>query len=149
MNRQQQRFIEDMGQLMVGWGLPRTTGRVYAYLLLRPEPGTLDQIAGDLGVAKSGASVATRQLIGFGMARTFGERGGTRRLRYDALYDLEAIIAARTAQMLAFFDRLHEGARVASTPSVKRKISGMTGALEGPFAQAPALARRTQKRRSP
>jgi predicted transcriptional regulator len=147
MNRQQQRFIDDMGQLMVGWGLPRTTGRVYAYLLLRPDPATLDQVAADLGVAKSGASVATRQLIQFGMARSFGE-GRTRRLRYDALYDLDAIIAARTAQTLAFFDRLHEGARVASTPSVKRKIAGMTGALEGLFAQAPALARRTHKRRA-
>ncbi len=144
MNRQQQRFIEDMGQLMVGWGLPRTTGRVYAYLLLRPTPATLDQIATDLDVAKSGASVATRQLVQFGMARMFGDGGGTRRLRYDALYDLYAIIAARTAQTMAFFDRLHEGARVAGTPSVKRKITAMTGALEGVFAQAPALARRTQ-----
>jgi predicted transcriptional regulator len=145
MNRQQQRFIEDMGQLMVGWGLPRTTGRAYAYLLLRPEPATLDQIAADLGVAKSGASVATRQLVQFGMARTFGEGGGTRRLRYDALYDLDAIIAARTAQTLAFFDRLHEGARAAGTPSVKRKITAMTGALEGVFARAPELARRTRR----
>jgi DNA-binding transcriptional regulator GbsR (MarR family) len=148
MNKQQQRFVEDMGQLMVGWGLPRTTGRVYAYLLLRPEPATLDQIAADLGVAKSGASVATRQLVQFGMARTFGDGGGTRRLRYDALYELDAIIAARTAQTMAFFERLHEGAKVAGTPSVKRKITGMTGALEGLFAQAPSLARRTKKRRS-
>ena len=147
MNKQQQRFVEDMGQLMVGWGLSRTTGRVYAYLLLRPDPASLDEISADLGVAKSGASVATRQLIGFGMARTFGE-GGTRRLRYDALYELDAIIAARSAQTLAFFQRLHEGAKVASTPAVKRKITGMTGALEGLFAQAPALARRTHKRRA-
>ena len=147
MNKQQQRFVEDMGQLMVGWGLPRTTGRVYAYLLLRSDPASLDEIAADLQVAKSGASVATRQLIGFGMARTFGE-GGTRRLRYDALYDLDAIIAARTAQTLAFFDRLHEGAKVASAPSVRRKITAMTGALEGLFAEAPALVRRTKKRRS-
>lgn len=136
-----------MGQLMVGWGLPRTTGRVYAYLLLRPDPATLDQIAADLDVAKSGASVATRQLVQFGMARSFGE-GRTRRLQYDALYDLEAIVAARTAQTRAFFDRLHEGARVAGTPSVKRKITAMTGALEGVFAQAPTLARRTRRRGS-
>lgn len=147
MNKRQQRFVEDMGQLMVGWGLSRTTGRVYAYLLLRPDPTSLDEIAADLSVAKSGASVATRKLLGFGMARTFGE-GGTRRLRYAALYDLDAIIAARSAQTLAFFQRLHEGAKVASTPAVKRKITGMTGTLEGLFAQAPALARRTHKRRA-
>lgn len=143
----QLRFVDDMGQLMVGWGLPRTTGRVYGYLLLRPDPASLDQIADDLEVAKSGASVATRQLIQFGMARSFGE-ARTRRLRYDALYDLDAIIAARTAQTMAFFERLHEGARVASAPAVKRKITSMTSALEGIFAQAPALARRTRKGRS-
>src|ERR1700694_5586122 len=147
MNKQQHGFVNDMGQLMVGWGLSRTTGRVYAYLLLQTEPASLDEIAADLDVAKSGASVATRQLVGFGMARTFGE-GGPRRQRYAALYDLDALVAARTAQTLAFFDRLHDGARVAGTPSVKRKITAMTGALEGMFAQAPALARRPQKRRA-
>jgi hypothetical protein len=147
MNAGQRRFVDDMGQLMVGWGLSRTTGRVYAYLLLRSDPASLDEIAADLAVAKSGASVATRQLIGFGMARTFGEVG-TRRLRFDALYDLDAIVAARTAQTLAFFERLHDGARVARAPSVRRKINAMTGALEGLFARTPALARRTGKRRS-
>ena len=74
----ERRFVEDMGRLMVAWSLPRTTGRVYAYLLLRPEAATLDQIAKELGVAKSGASVATRQLVSFGMAQAHGERGSRR-----------------------------------------------------------------------
>lgn len=34
----QRRYIEGMGQAMAGWGLPRTTGRIYAYLLLRADP---------------------------------------------------------------------------------------------------------------
>jgi len=88
MNVTQRHFVDDMGQQMVSWGLARTTGRIYAYLLLQSAPVSLDQIARDLQVAKSGASVSTRHLLGFGLARSSGEVG-TRRLRYAANYDLE------------------------------------------------------------
>ncbi len=145
VNAAQQRYIEGMGGVMVRWGLPRTTGRIYAYLLLRREPASLDEIARDLRVAKSGASVATRQLVGMGLARSYGEPG-TRRLCYDALYDLEAIIAARTAQTLALFDRLREGADVATDATVKRKLKAMTNALESAFADIPRITRHAQRR---
>ena len=46
-----------MGEQMVSWNLPRTTGRVWAYLLMRGESAVLDEIARDLDIAKSGASV--------------------------------------------------------------------------------------------
>ena len=146
MNEAQRRLVEDMGQHMVAWGLPRTTGRIYAYLLLRPAPATLDEIARDLEVAKSGASVGTRQLVAFGLARTFGERG-SRRLRYDALYDVQAIVAARAAQTIGLFDLLREASRVATSPSIKRQISNMTSALESMLTQFPELVRRAQTRR--
>src|ERR1039458_3695257 len=55
MTRAQMTFIDDMGQLIPGWGIPRNTGRIYAYLLLQRELATLDDIAADLGIAKSGA----------------------------------------------------------------------------------------------
>jgi DNA-binding transcriptional regulator GbsR (MarR family) len=139
-------FIEDMGRLMVGWGLPRTTGRVYAYLLLRPEPATLDQISRELRVAKSGASVATRQLVGFGMARTHGEPG-SRRLRYDAIYDLQGLLAARQAQTRQFIEYLHEGSRAAANAAIRRKISSMTGAIEDVVASVTALGRRKEAKR--
>ncbi len=73
-----QGFIEDMGQHMTGWGLARTTGRIYAYLLLQSEPVGLDRLAADLGIAKSGASVGARQLVAFGMARAVGTSTPTR-----------------------------------------------------------------------
>ena len=141
----QRRYVEGMGQVMARWGLPRTTGRIYGYLLLRPDPASLDEIAKDVDVAKSGASVATRQLLGMGLARSFGERG-SRRLRYDALYDLDAIFAARTAQTLELLGRLKEGATVASAASVRRKLNTLSTALESAFTGAPALVRRAQRR---
>ena len=118
------RFIEAMGQHMVGWGLPRTTGRVYAYLLIRSVPAGLDEIAHDLGAAKSGVSVATRQLVSFGLARSTGERG-SRRLLYSALRDPRAIFAARNALASDLISLLHEGASVATTRATGQHLNEM------------------------
>lgn len=139
-------FVEDMGRLMVGWGLPRTTGRVYAYLLLLSEPASLDQIARALDVAKSGTSVATRQLVSFGMARTHAERG-SRRLRFDAIYDLKGLLAAREAQTRQFIDYLREGSRVAANSGTRRKISAMTSTIEDIVASVTALERQRRGKR--
>lgn len=139
-------FVEDMGRLMVGWGLPRTTGRVYAYLLLLSEPASLDQIARALDVAKSGTSVATRQLVSFGMARTHAERG-SRRLRFDAIYDLKGLLAAREAQTRQFIDYLREGSRVAANSGTRRKISAMTSTIEDIIASVTALERQRRGKR--
>jgi DNA-binding transcriptional regulator GbsR (MarR family) len=125
--------------MMVAWSLPRTTGRVYGYLLLRPDPATLDEIAKDLEVAKSGASVATRQLVSFGMARTHRQRG-SKRLGFDAIYDLKGVIAARELQTRVFLERLREGAQVASSPVVRRKMSNMTESLDSFIARLGSLA---------
>jgi len=144
-----------MGQQMVSWGLARTTGRIYAYLLLQSEPVSLDEIAGDLHVAKSGASVSTRHLMGFGLARSSGERG-TRRLRYAANYDLDTVLAARTKQLQDFIDRLNEGAAAATAAEPKRQMRHMTAALEVAMAEigraarhGEAAARRGEKGKRP
>ena len=137
----EKRFVEDMGRLMAAWSLPRTTGRVYAYLLLRPEAATLDQIAKELGVAKSGASVATRQLVSFGMAQTHRERG-SRRLRFEAIYDLAGLLAARQAQTRLFMERLREGARAASSTAARRRISEMTDPISDVVGELTTLAQR-------
>ena len=134
-----------MGRMMVGWSLPRTTGRVYGYLLLRPDPATLDEIAKDLEVAKSGASVATRQLVGFGMARTHRQRG-SKRLGFDAIYDLKGVIAAREQQTRHFLEGLREGSRVASSPIVRRKMTNMTGEMDQFIARLGSLAAPPQRR---
>lgn len=123
----QERFVDDMGAHMLGWGLPRTTGRVWAYLLLRRRPASLDEITADLDVAKSGASVATRQLLRFGLARSAVERGG-RRLLFSALYTPQAIFQARTPQAEDLVRMLREGARVA--PSTRDQLSQMAEGIE-------------------
>ena len=140
-------FIESMGQHMVGWGLPRTTGRVYAYLLIRSRPATLDEIAHDLGVAKSGVSVATRQLVSFGLAHSSGERG-SRRLLFSVLRDPRAIFQARNALAGELIELLHEGARVAPTPATRVDLTEMADAFSGFMREFAERFRKVSGRRS-
>jgi DNA-binding transcriptional regulator GbsR (MarR family) len=147
MNQAQMTFIDDMGQLMAGWGIPRTTGRIYAYLLLQREPATLDDIAADLSIAKSGASVASRQLAHLGLARVVGQPG-SRRVLYEALYNIESIIAARTAQMNDLIVQLRQGARVASGGQGRQRLQNMADWCEAWVQQFPIVMRRLEKRRN-
>jgi DNA-binding transcriptional regulator GbsR (MarR family) len=147
MTGAQKVFIEDMGQLMVGWGLPRTTGRIYAYLLLQREPATLDDIASNLGIAKSGASVASRQLAQLGLARALGQQG-SRRVLYEALDNLGSIMSVRTAQMHDLVARLRQGARAASAGQGRQRLQSMADWCDELVRQYPALVRRLDKRRS-
>ena len=146
MNQAQMTFIDDMGQLMAGWGIPRTTGRIYAYLLLQREPAILDDIAADLSIAKSGASVASRQLAQLGLARVVGQPG-SRRVLYEALYNIESIIAARTAQMNDLIVRLRQGARVAPGGQGRQRLQNMADWCEAWVQQFPIVMRRLEKRR--
>jgi DNA-binding transcriptional regulator GbsR (MarR family) len=146
MTRAQMTFIDDMGQLMAGWGIPRNTGRIYAYLLLQRELATLDDIAADLGIAKSGASVASRQLAQLGLARAVGQPG-SRRVLYEALYSIESIIAARAAQMNDLVARLRQGARVAPGGQGRQRLQAMADWCEEWTRQFPIVMRRLEKRR--
>jgi len=139
-------FIEDLGHTMVTWGLTRTTGRIYAYLLLRGAPASLDEMADELDIAKSGASVASRQLVAIGLARAGGARG-SRRLLYEALLDPDAIMAARNAQTRIFADRLRQGAHAAGPGLARRRLEEMAGIVEDLSAELPALIRRIRERR--
>ena len=146
MQNEQHDFIEDMGQHMVGWGVPRNTGRVYAYLLLQRGAVSLDQIAGDLGIAKSGVSVAARQLVGFGLARSIGERG-SRRLLYEALVSLQAIMAARSPGSEELMLRLRQGAAVAPAGPRRESLESLAEILQELTVELPGLIQRIQERR--
>lgn len=129
MTAAQHDFVDHMGQQMVGWNLPRTTGRVWAYLLMRGEPAVLDDIADDLDVAKSGASVGARQLVAFGLARSTGERG-SRRVLFSAIDNIGAIFAARSESARSLKRLLVEGARAASTSGTRARLTEMASGID-------------------
>lgn len=78
LSAEDERFLDDIALLMAPWGWARPVGRIYAYLLLRAGPATLDEIAADLGMSKSNASVAARTLERCGNARRHSEPGSKR-----------------------------------------------------------------------
>ncbi len=136
-----------MGQHMVGWALPRNTGRVYAYLLIQKDPASLAKIAQDLGIARSGVSVATRQLVGFGMARTIAARG-SRRLSFEALVSLEAILAARSPGASDLALMLQEGASVAPAGPRRAMLKQLAAMIQDITDELPALIGRIKQKRS-
>ncbi len=142
----QHAFVEDMGQLMTGWGIARNTGRIWGYLLLHQGPASLDQIAADLEIAKSGVSVATRQLVQFGLARGIGERG-SRRLLYEALADLEGIFAARNTGVIALRQALRQGAAAAPSGAGRERLSAMAEMVQEFVDMVPTLLRQLRERR--
>lgn len=146
MDEEQHGFIEGMGQDMAGWGLSRTAGRVYAWLLLRSEPATLDEIAADLGVAKSGASVAARSLVAIGLVRSLGQRG-SRRLRYEALHEPDALITGRSASVVQFLNRLEQGAGAASEGVARDRLREMADLLHDLEEEIQQSLRRIRDRR--
>ena len=77
----QQQFVDEFAQQLLPWGLPITSARLYAYLNLAEVPVTLDEFANSLGISKSNASVAARELESIGMARRQTDRG-SKRIRY-------------------------------------------------------------------
>jgi len=146
MTDEQHRFVEDLGNQMVGWGLPRNTGRIWAYLLLRGEPTSLDEISAGIAVGKSSVSVGTRQLVQFGLARPIGERG-SRRLLYEALYSLDTIFAARQAELVNFLDKLRQGARSLPHGAGRRRMEEMAATVQEFVDEAPAILQQLRDRR--
>lgn len=93
MTRAHERFIEDVGVAAAGDGLPRIAGRLFGYLLLSPEPRSLDDIAEALQVSKGSVSADARLLLSHGWLRRVSF-GGDRRDYYEMAPDFFARIVA-------------------------------------------------------
>lgn len=74
-------FVEALARLIIPMGMPPIAARMQGFLLLCPEPVTLDEMVEGLDIAKSSASVAARLLERYGVVQCFTERG-TKRVRY-------------------------------------------------------------------
>ncbi|ADI14299.1 GbsR/MarR family transcriptional regulator [Truepera radiovictrix] len=75
-------FIEEMGLLMAGLGLPRMAGRVFGALLLADPPEmSAEELAGALRASRGSISAATRMLERAGIIDRV-RRPGERRDRY-------------------------------------------------------------------
>lgn len=97
----ERRFVDDLGQMYARYGLAPTFGRVFALLLISDEPLSLDELAAKLGISKTQASVAARDLERLGGARRLSTPG-SRRIRYEASENMETIFKVQ-------FERIRDG----------------------------------------
>ena len=117
--------MDEIAALMMPWGWPRNVGRMYGYLLLCPEPVTLDKMAADLRIAKSNASVAARMLEQFGNARRHSE-AGSKRIYYSAPDMLAGPFASKTELFDRIVRLLVANQAIGRTDAVKGRLDEMS-----------------------
>jgi DNA-binding transcriptional regulator GbsR (MarR family) len=147
LTKAEQRFVEDMARLLLPWGVPPVAARLYGYLLLRPEPVSLDDITRDLAVSKSSGSVAARLLESYTLAHRHRE-AGTKRALYAVADDHQAMIQQQKSLLEALTAQLTAGATIARSKEVGARLKEMAafnlvvcGAMDG-------AARRWKRQRS-
>lgn len=149
LSQQDEAFLDAMAMLMAPWGWPRPVGRIYAYLLLREEPATLDEIAADLGMSKSNASTAARTLEHCGNARRQSEPG-SRRIYYSVPGEFSGPFVEKAA-LLDRQVRLFSGQRERDIPDavadrferISQFYTAMRAAIEGVIADQAGSAMRS------
>ena len=100
----EKQFILEIASLLGTWGLPSSSGRFFAYLLLRKAPIGLDEIAADLEMSKAGAWNAGRLLERYGHVRRYSTSGSKRAL-YAVSDNFSTPAVAQTA-LLEEFEKL-------------------------------------------
>jgi DNA-binding transcriptional regulator GbsR (MarR family) len=112
-------FVERMGVLWENDGLPRTAGRIFGFLLLQPEPCSLDDLAAGLGVSKASVSTDSRRLEQIGFVERSGRPGDRR--------DYYAIAPEAFTRALALKLRAIE--RIQQVLATGQEIRGMDSAV--------------------
>ena len=98
MDRAQRMFIDRLGDAAEADGLSPIAGRLFALLMLAPEPQSLDELAAQLGVSKASVSTDARRLLDRGIAERT-RHTGDRRDFYELAPDFFArVIRARVAR---------------------------------------------------
>src|SRR5215470_18994648 len=91
MDRAQRMFIDRLGDAAEADGLSPIAGRLFALLMLAPEPQSLDELADTLGVSKASVSTDARRLLDRGIVERI-TRTGDRRDYYELAPDFYARI---------------------------------------------------------
>ncbi|OXM46619.1 transcriptional regulator [Amycolatopsis thailandensis] len=122
-------FATTMGDFLASWNLPRATGRVYGRLLLNSSPASLDELGEALGLSKGAVSVAVRELVSWGLARTIPQPG-SRRLLVEAVGGFEQLLAASHERTRAFIRVLRSGTRSAEDEKAEARLAEVADFFE-------------------
>jgi predicted transcriptional regulator len=117
----QGQYIDSHGVLLESFGLSGVTGRIFAYLLLRDRAVGLDQMAADLEISKSSASVGARQLVDAGVARRLPQRG-SRRVLYEAVDSFETLVETDFVRRAMLLEKWRQGVGLARSARARQRL---------------------------
>jgi DNA-binding MarR family transcriptional regulator len=120
----QRRYIDDLAQTLAHYGMTLTVGRLFGLLLVSDEPISLDDIAGQLGVSKSGASVAARDLERLGLVRRLATPG-SRRIVYEATDTMEPVFESSVARIRDGLAMVQKGVPLLASGKARKRMKLM------------------------
>jgi DNA-binding transcriptional regulator GbsR (MarR family) len=141
----QGQYIDSHGVLLEQFGLPAATGRIFAYLLLRDEPATLDTIAHDLEISKSSASVGARHLLDAGVARRLTQRG-SRVVLYESVDSFESLVEADIVRRAMLVEKWRQGVVLAPSERARQRIEQLVELFDFTMAETRATLERWRSR---
>jgi len=139
-------IADDIGHLYARYGLALSIGRVMGLLLASNEPLSLDDIAETLGISKSGASVAARDLERIGVVNRRGTPG-SKRVVYEATDRMESTFSGTFARIT---DSLHAMNRAESRlgpGKAKKRMKEMVEVHEFWLRESNGMMERWTRRR--
>jgi DNA-binding MarR family transcriptional regulator len=141
------RYIDDQAQMFARYGLPLTIGRVLGLLLVTDSPISLDDIASQLGVSKSGASVAARHLERLGLVRRMAT-AGSRRIVYEATDSMEPVFQSTVTRIRDGLAMVHRGLPLLSAGKARTRMKLMGDLYEFWLGEMEEITRRWSRRRN-
>jgi DNA-binding transcriptional regulator GbsR (MarR family) len=153
MKKELSQFIEQMGLLWEGEGLPRIAGRIHAVTLLSKGPCSLDEIAEGLSVSKASVSNDARLLENLGFLERVG-RPGDRKSYYQITDDsMERTLSTRVARLRVFQETIASGIDLPVDSGVRARLKlhdrayrAVIGALEDALGQMKTTGNSSTKR---
>lgn len=112
-------FIEAVALHLQGQGVPRTTGRVFGLLLLRPDAASLDEITEELGISKASASTGARYLERLGLVERV-PRPGARKDFYRLVDDPARTLVLHVDPLREMGEILQQG--IKAVPGTRAEV---------------------------
>src|SRR2546429_1758555 len=139
-------IAEDIGHLYGKYGLALSIGRVFGLLLASEGPLSLDEIAETLGISKSGASVAARDLERVGVVRRLGTPG-SKRVLYEATDEMEPTFTGPFARVRDSLSAMQRAESLLRPGRAKRRMKEMVEVHEFWLRESSGIIERWRRRR--
>ena len=134
-----EKIVLHWGEMGSRWGVNRSVAQIHALLYLSDRPLPADEIADELGIARSNVSISIKELQGWGLIR-LAHVMGDRRDHFESMKDVWAMFRVilderkkrETDPTLQLLRELNVEAKKsgAAEPHVRERLADMLGFFE-------------------